>query len=218
MGSKKLQVWLPVLFAIVMVIGMMIGYQLKDKSAGNKFFNLNRRTSIQDLVELIRTRYVDKVNVDSINQLAASELLSHLDPHSVYIPANKVKEANEDLMGNFQGIGVEFQILQDTVNIVHVIEGGPSERAGLKVGDRMLTVNDSVNVAGVQITSDDIRTLLRGAEGTEVKLQVLRDGIKKEAMIKRDVIPVSPIDAAYMIEQAICASINLPTAPTKPLC
>jgi carboxyl-terminal processing protease len=200
MGSKKLQVWLPVLFAIVMVAGMMIGYQLKDKSAGNKFFNLNRRTSIQDLVELIRNRYVDKVNVDSINQLAASELLSHLDPHSSYIPANKVKEANEELMGNFQGIGVEFQILQDTVNIMHVIEGGPSEKAGLKVGDRMLKVNDSVAVAGVQITSDKIRKLLRGAESTDVKLQVLRDRMKKDFTVKRDVIPISPIDAAYIIE------------------
>jgi carboxyl-terminal processing protease len=200
MGSKKLQVWLPVLFAIVMVAGMMIGYQLKDKSAGNKFFNLNRRTSIQDLVELIRNRYVDKVNIDSINQLAASELLSHLDPHSVYIPANKVKEANEDLAGNFQGIGVEFLILQDTVNIMHVIEGGPSETAGLKVGDRMLKVNDSVAVAGVQISSDKIRNLLRGPESTEVKLQVLRDGGKKDVVIKRGLIPISPIDAAYMIE------------------
>jgi carboxyl-terminal processing protease len=200
MGSKKLQVWLPVLFAIVMVAGMMIGYQLKDKSAGNKFFNLNRRTSIQDLVELIRNRYVDKVNIDSINQLAASELLSHLDPHSVYIPANKVKEANEDLAGNFQGIGVEFLILQDTVNIMHVIEGGPSETAGLKVGDRMLKVNDSVPVAGVQISSDKIRNLLRGPESTEVKLQVLRDGGKKDVVIKRGLIPISPIDAAYMIE------------------
>jgi carboxyl-terminal processing protease len=200
MGSKKLQVWLPVLFAIVMVAGMMIGYQLKDKSAGNKFFNLNRRTSIQDLVELIRNRYVDKVNIDSINQLAASEFLSHLDPHSVYIPANKVKEANEDLAGNFQGIGVEFLILQDTVNIMHVIEGGPSETAGLKVGDRMLKVNDSVPVAGVQISSDKIRNLLRGPESTEVKLQVLRDGGKKDVVIKRGLIPISPIDAAYMIE------------------
>ncbi|NCI49717.1 S41 family peptidase [Sediminibacterium roseum] len=200
MGSKKLQVWLPVLFAIVMVVGMMIGYQLKDKAAGNKFFNLNRRTSIQDLVELIRNRYVDKVNVDSINQLAASELLSHLDPHSVYIPANKVKEANEDLMGNFQGIGVEFQILADTVNIMHVIEGGPSEKVGLKVGDRMLAVNDTAKVAGVNITSDGIRKLLRGEEGSTVKVQVLRDGVKRDFMIQRGVIPVSPIDAAYMIE------------------
>lgn len=203
MGSKKLQVWLPVLFAVVMVIGMMIGYRLKDKAAGDKFFNLNRRTSIQDLVELIRNRYVDKVNVDSINQLAASELLSHLDPHSTYIPSSKVKEATEDIMGNFQGIGVEFQILEDTVNIMHVMEGGPSEKAGLKVGDRMLQVDDSIKVAGVHIGSDDIRKILRGPEGTNVKLQVLRDGLKKDFMIHRGVIPVSPIDAAYMIQPGI---------------
>lgn len=203
MGSKKLQVWLPTLFAMVMVLGMVIGYQLKDKSAGNKFFNLSRRTSIQDLVDLVRTRYVDKVNVDSITQLAANELLSHLDPHSTYIPAGKVKEATEEIMGNFQGIGVEFQVLEDTVNIMHVIEGGPSEKAGLQVGDRMLKVDDSIPVAGVHISSDDIRKILRGPEATKVKLQVLRDGVKKDFIISRGVIPVSPIDAAYMIEPGI---------------
>lgn len=202
MGSKKLQVWLPVLFAVVMVIGMMIGYQLKDKTLGNRFFNLSRRTSLQELVELVKGKYVDKVQADSINQLAATELLSHLDPHSVYIPADKLKDVNEELMGNFQGIGVEFQILQDTVNVMYVVKEGPSEKAGLLVGDRMLRVNDTSEVAGKKITSDGIRKLLRGAAGTKVKLQVLREGVKKEVIITRDVIPVSPIDAAYMIAPA----------------
>lgn len=199
MGSKKLQVWLPVLFAIVMVIGMAIGYQLKDKTLGNRFFNLSRRTSLQELVELIKGKYVDKVSADSINQLAANELLSHLDPHSVYIPADNLKEVNEEMMGNFQGIGVEFQILDDTVHVMYVITDGPSAKAGLKVGDKMLTVNDSVVIAGRKLQPDDIRKLLRGPMNTKVRVQVLRGNDKKEVMITRGVIPVSPVDAAYMI-------------------
>ena len=100
MGSKKLQVWLPILFALVMVVGMMIGYQLKDKTLGNRFFNPSRRSSLQELVELVKGKYVEKVSSDSINQLAADQLLSHLDPHSVFIPADHLKEVKEELMGD----------------------------------------------------------------------------------------------------------------------
>ena len=200
MGSKKFQVWLPVLFALVMVAGMMIGYQLKDKTLNNRFFNLSRRTSLQELVELVKGKYVDKVSSDSINQLAASELLSHLDPHSIYIPADHLKEVNEEMMGNFQGIGVEFQILDDTVNVMHVMADGPSAKAGLMVGDKFLKVNDSINIAGKKLQPDDIRKLLRGQMDTQVKLQLLRNGVKKDFVISRGVIPVSPIDAAYMID------------------
>jgi carboxyl-terminal processing protease len=200
MGSKKLQVWLPVLFAVVMVIGMMIGYQLKDKTLGNRFFNLSRRTSLQELVELIKGKYVDKVSADSINQLAADELLSHLDPHSVFIPADHLKEVNEEMMGNFQGIGVEFQIMDDTVNVINVMKDGPSAKAGIETGDKFIKVNDSVTIAGKKLQPDDIRKLLRGPMDTEVKLQLLRGDQKKEVKIIRGVIPVSPVDAAYMID------------------
>ncbi len=203
MGSKKLQVWLPVLFSVVMVLGMMIGYQLKDKTLGNRFFNLNRRTSLQELVELVKGRYVDKISGDSINQLAASELLSHLDPHSVYIPADHLKEVNEEMMGNFQGIGVEFQMLDDTVNVMHVIDGGPSAKAGLEVGDKLLKVNDSVTIAGKKMGSEDIRKQLRGLAGTDVKIKILRGNTTKDVTITRGVIPVSPVDAAYIISPGI---------------
>jgi carboxyl-terminal processing protease len=199
MGSKKLQIWLPVLFAMVMVTGMVIGYQLKDKTLGNRFFNLNRRTSLQELVELVKARYVDRISADSINQLAASELLSHLDPHSVYIPADRLKEVNEEMMGNFQGIGVEFQMLADTVNVMFVVPGGPSAKAGVEVGDKFLKVNDSITIAGEKLQPDDIRKQLRGMADTDVKIKLLRGNNTKDITIRRGVIPVSPIDAAYMI-------------------
>lgn len=199
MGSKKLQIWLPVLFALIMVFGMTIGYQLKDKTTGNRFFNGNRRSSLQELVELVKGKYVDKVAIDSINQLVADELLSHLDPHSVFIPANQLKEVNEELMGNFQGIGVEYQILNDTLNVMHVIENGPSEKAGIQVGDKFLKVNDSVSLTGKTVNSETVRKILRGPMDTKVKLELLRGNRKEEFTITRGVIPVSPIDAAYMI-------------------
>ena len=199
MGSKKLQIWLPVLFAVVMVVGMMIGYQLKEKTLGNRFFNLSRRTSLQELVELIKGKYVDRVSADSITQLAADELLSHLDPHSVFIPADHLKEVNEEMMGNFQGIGVEFQIMDDTVNVMNVMKDGPSAKAGLETGDKFIKVNDSITIAGKKMQPDDIRKLLRGPMNTEVKVQLLRGNEKKDVKIIRGVIPVSPVDAAYMI-------------------
>jgi carboxyl-terminal processing protease len=138
MGNKKLQVWLPLLFAMIMVVGMVIGYQLKGKTLGNRFLSLNKRNSLQELVELIKSRYVDKLSPDSINQLAAGQLLSLLDPHSVYIPAMELKEVNEELMGNFQGIGVEFQLFNDTLNVMNVMEGGPAARANVQVGDKFI--------------------------------------------------------------------------------
>lgn len=199
MGSKKLQLWLPVLFALVMVFGMTIGYKIKEETAGNRFFSGNRRSSLQELVELVKGKYVDKVTVDSINQLVADELLAHLDPHSVYIPADQLKEVNEELMGNFQGIGVEFQILDDTLNVMHVVENGPSEKAGIQVGDKFLKVNDSISLTGKSISSESVRKILRGPMDTRVKLELLRGNRIQDINITRGVIPVSPIDAAYMI-------------------
>jgi len=200
MGSKKLQVWLPLLFAIVMVAGMTIGYQLKGKTLGSRFLSLNKRSSLQELVELIKSRYVDKVPADSINQLAASQLLSLLDPHSVYIPATDLKEVNEELMGNFQGIGVEFQLFEDTLNVINVIQGGPAAKADVQVGDKFIKVNDSIPIAGKHLKADDIRKLLRGAMNTNVKVRLLRGTTTRDIVITRGVIPVPTIDASYIIE------------------
>ncbi len=199
MGSKKMQVWLPVLFAVVMISGMLIGYQLKEKTSGNRFFSLSKRTSLQELIELIKSKYVDKISSDSINQVAAAELLSHLDPHSVFIPSERLREVNEELMGNFQGIGVEFQVFNDTLNVINVIKDGPSEKAGLLVGDKFIKVNDSMTIAGKHISPDNIRKLLRGERETKVKIQIRRGAALKDIIITRGVIPVSSIDAAYII-------------------
>ncbi len=197
MGSKKLQIWLPVLFSLVMIAGMFIGYNLRDKTGGG--FLLSKKNSLQEVMDLIRSKYVDAVKADSITELTIEELLSHLDPHSVYLPAVTVKDVNDDLAGNFQGIGVEFQMFNDTLNIINVIKDGPSDKAGLRVGDKIITVNDSIQVSGKKLMPDQIRKYLRGPGGSSVKVVVNRNNNKQIFAINRGTIIVPTIDAAYII-------------------
>ncbi len=194
-----MQVWLPVMFALVMIAGMMIGYQLKEKTAGNRFFSLSKRTSFQELLELIKGKYVDPVPSDSLNEVAANELLGRLDPHSVYIPATRLSDVNEELMGNFQGIGIEFQLIDDTVNVMSVVKDGPSAKAGVQTGDKIIVVNDTVPLAGKKMLPDDIRKQLRGPADTKVKLQLYRKGKPVQTVITRGNIPVYAVDAAYLV-------------------
>jgi carboxyl-terminal processing protease len=194
MVNKKLQVALPLLFAIVMVLGMVVGYELRKQTGGD-----TRQSSLQEVLNLVKTKYVDDVKIDSINQATITELLSHLDPHSIYIPPKKLTEVNEQLEGNFEGIGVEFQMIHDSMNIITVIKDGPSEKAGLKVGDIILKANDSVVLSGKKIEGDEIRKNLRGPSGSAIKLYVLRNNKTQNITVNRGIILLPTIEAAYMI-------------------
>ncbi len=195
MGSKKLQVWLPVLFALVMIVGMMIGFKLREKTS--QLFSLKGRDELQEVMELVRSRYVDNVNADSLKDAAIEDILSKLDPHSVYIPATELSFANEDLKGNFKGIGVEFQQFNDTVNVINVIKDGPADKAGVKIGDMIIKVNDTLNL--VKKDADQIRKALRGPEDSKVSVTVLRGAEKKKLTISRGTIPLPSLDASYII-------------------
>jgi carboxyl-terminal processing protease len=198
MTGKKFNSWLPLLFAIVMVVGMVLGFKLRQKtSRPGSIFSTQSNSSLQEILDLVQLKYVDTVKVDSITDSAINEMLTQLDPHSVYIPAITLQDVNEDLQGNFQGIGVEFNIFNDTVHVISVMENGPSHKAGLQVGDRFLQVNDS-GVAGNNITSLRIKKLLRGPGNSTVAIQVLRDNEKKQFNIQRGIIPIPSVDAAYM--------------------
>lgn len=199
-GNKKLQVWLPLIFSLVMIAGMMLGYKLGSQSGNNKFFSSNKRSALQEAIDLIRYKYVDSVQIDSLEGKAIQEMMNELDPHSVYLPPVDLKEANEDLAGNFEGIGVEFNIFKDTVNVVYVISGGPSEKAGLLIGDKILKVNDS-SIAGRKIGVDDVKRFIRGPKGSEAKLQIARAGTYKSITVTRGTIPVSSVDASYMLDK-----------------
>lgn len=199
MGSKKLQVWLPLLLAGMMVVGMMIGYELKSKTSGRDFLTLTKKSSIQEVMDLVKAKYVDDVKFDSLNQVVIDDVLAHLDPHSTYIPAEDLTQVNEQLAGNFQGIGVEFQQFNDTVNVTNVIKDGPSDKAGVLVGDKIIKANDSMVLTGKKIKLEDIRKNLRGEADSKVTITILRGTIIKKITITRGNIPVPSIDAAYII-------------------
>lgn len=145
-------------------------------------------------------RYVDSVSFDSIQGKAIEEMMTELDPHSVYLPPVDLAQANEDLAGNFQGIGVEFNIFNDTVHVVYVIPGGPSEKAGLTVGDKIIRVNDSLLIKkGISV--NDVKKYIKGPGGSIAKIELLRNGKPMKVEITRGTIPVSSIDAAYLIDK-----------------
>lgn len=165
-------------------------------------FNRGNRGALQEIMDLIRIKYVDTLKTGDLQQEAIDGLLGHLDPHSVYIPPSHLQEVNEDLEGNFEGIGVEFNITADTVNVVSVLAGGPSEAAGVLTGDKIIKVNDTL-VAGNGITPERIRKLLRGPKGSEVNVTMLRQRKPVDIKIKRGVIPLLSIDASYLITPEI---------------
>ncbi|MCW3467445.1 S41 family peptidase [Chitinophaga nivalis] len=199
MSNRKLNVFLPLLFAVVLALGMFLGHKMPGSNTGGAtvFFTKPSRGALQEVMDLIKAKYVDSLNTDDLQQEAIEGLLAHLDPHSIYIPPAQLQQVNEDMDGNFEGIGVEFNIVADTVNVISVLSGGPSEAAGVQSGDKILKVNDSV-VAGNGITPEKIRKLLRGPAGSVVNTTMLRQQKAIKIPIKRDVIPLYSIDASYM--------------------
>ena len=201
MGNKKLQTWLPLLFSLIMIIGMLFGYKMGNNGGSKKgFFSSNKRNSFQEAVDLIKMRYVDSVSTDSLQGMAIQQMMAELDPHSVYLPPVELKAANEDLAGNFEGIGVEFNIFSDTVNVVYVIPNGPSDKAGMLIGDKILAVNGvSINKKITNI--DSVKKYIRGARGSKAEMQILRGTKTQSITVTRGTIPVPSIDATYMIDK-----------------
>jgi len=202
MHNKKIQVWLPLLFSIVMIAGMFIGYRIKENMPGRGFFYIEKRRPVQEVINLIETKYVDDVQADSLADKAIEVILGQLDPHSVFIPASELEEIKEELAGKFYGIGVEYKVLNDTINILNILKDGPADKAGLQIGDQILRVGDSI-VAGVKINTERIRKFLRGSGGTKINLNVLRSSQVKSITVIRGMIPLYSLDAAYMITDTI---------------
>ena len=198
MNSKKIQLWLPLLFSITMIAGMYLGFKMRDNMPGKSFFYTEKRRPIQEILDLIQNKYVDDVKMDQLTDTAVQAMLSKLDPHSVFIPADQLQQVNEDLAGKFYGIGIEFNIFDDTLNVVNVLNDGPGFKAGLETGDKFLKIDDSL-VAGKKTDGDKYRKLLRGDRGTKVNILVLHGTEQKRVTISRDAIPVSSVDATYMM-------------------
>ena len=149
----------------------------------------------------IKQLYVEEVDEDKLVEEAIKNMLGQLDPHSSYTPAKDVKALTEPLEGNFEGIGVQYNMVDDTLVVVQPVSGGPSEKVGIMAGDRIITVNDT-SIAGKKMTTEDIMRVLRGPKGSKVRLGILRQGVKglNYFTVTRDKIPVFSIDAKYMID------------------
>lgn len=196
---------LPFLFAVIMVLGILLGFRL-SYVIGNKP-GITARVStnkMDELMRLIEVKYVDTVDQNGLIDGAITDVLDHLDPHSYYIPANDLQAVNENLQGNFEGIGIEFYIVKDTIIVVSPITGGPSEALGIRSGDKIITIEDST-VAGVGITNTDVRDLLRGEAGTQVRVGIARSGTEgvTEYKITRGKIPLFSVDVGYMLDDTV---------------
>jgi carboxyl-terminal processing protease len=184
-----------ILFFIAAVFILAVsGPSLKGQTLNENTFKIGR------LLGLIDAFYVDSADMNVITEKAITELLKSLDPHSSYISAKDVKELNEPLNGNFDGIGIQFNVLHDTIVVIEPIKNGPSEKVGLLAGDRIVMISDE-KVCGIKITTTGVRSRLMGPKGTKVNIMVFRKGGKEllPFTIVRDKIPINSLDAAYMI-------------------
>jgi carboxyl-terminal processing protease len=211
--NKRMKTWKKVAFpfslAFILAIGILIGNFLAMRNdIGNTldiFRSLNLdKSKISELLNLINYRYVDSVNMNAITDNAMTSIVANLDPHSVYIPAKDLAATNEELEGKFGGIGVEFTLQNDTIMVVNVVHGGPSEKVGILPGDKIITVNDTV-FAGKAISNQKVLNKLRGKSGTTVQLGIRRPGRRDllKYVVTRGEIPVKSVDAAYMITPQI---------------
>lgn len=198
--SKKLMIWLPLVAAVIFAGGWWAGRAMMQRGAG---WN-SSDGKIGTLLGLIRTQYVDEVNIDSLTEEILPELMAKLDPHSVYISADELADVNSELEGSFSGVGISFSIMEDTITVIEVLSGGPAEKVGLLAGDRIVSVNDSI-VAGTGVTNQGVMKLLRGAKDTRVELGIKRSTAPDllSFSVTRGDIPVTSIDAAYMIGDSI---------------
>ncbi|MFM8913673.1 MAG: S41 family peptidase [Flammeovirgaceae bacterium] len=200
--NSSFQISLPLVLCIGIAGGVLLGAGLTNRSGGN---DVGRDVQkLRELLNLVQSEYVDETKTDGLVEDAIEHMLSKLDPHSAYISSKDRVAANEDLQGNFEGIGIEFSIFNDTLTVVAALSGGPSEAVGLRPGDKIVKVNDKV-IANIKLTNLDVMRYLKGPKGAEVKIEVVRKN-KKEPItftIVRDKIPQFSVDAAYMVAPEI---------------
>ena len=198
----------PTLTIVCLLLGFLIGNAVSNKVNAQRFYIQNGQlfqqpeSKVDQLLQLIDQAYVDKIDVDSITEEVMKEMVKRLDPHSAYIPKEDLEMVNSELSASFSGIGVQFSIQNDTVQVVAVISGGPCEGMGVLAGDKIVMVNDS-NFTGKTITNEKVMHALRGPKGTEVKIGVMRSGSDEvyDFTITRGDIPVHSVDAKFIIKE-----------------
>jgi carboxyl-terminal processing protease len=202
-NNSPRQIALPLVLGIGLAAGVLIGASLDSKPMGSTESGEDIR-KLREVLSLIKEEYVDTARTGRLVDDAISHMLEKLDPHSAYIPISERVEANEDLQGGFEGIGIEFNIFHDTLVVVSAISGGPSEAVGLRAGDKIVKVGDK-GIASIGLTNGQVQKLLKGPKGTEAKLEVIRKNEKSPLTftIIREKIPQFSVDVAYMIDAEI---------------
>jgi carboxyl-terminal processing protease len=194
----------PILFALAIIIGIVIGRYYKSSQSENMFYIYPRTDKLTNIINYISREYVDPITKEDLIEKAIPKILTELDPHSQYLPASELESVNEPLEGNFSGIGVQFNMLNDTLVVLKTVANGPSEKIGILAGDRILIV-DGDTVAGKNMPSDSIVRKLKGPRGTVVQVGIQRRTVKDLIYfnITRDNIPLYSMDIAYMTRPGI---------------
>jgi carboxyl-terminal processing protease len=196
--------FMPLLMALCVIIGILIGTFYTNHFAGNRLNIINSGSNrLNNLLHIIDDQYVDTVNIDSLVEKAVPQILAELDPHSVYISAKDVQTANDDLRGSFSGVGIEFNIRKDTLHIQSVIKDGPADHAGLLAGDKVVSI-DGKPFVGKMVTNEEAMHRLRGPKDTKVMIGVLRYGEKKakQFTVVRGDITTKSVSAVYMLDDS----------------
>lgn len=193
--------YLPILIGAVFALGTVLGSKMNAPEDDRVLAKNYSKTKLNKLIDFINTEYVDSVNTDSIVNLTVDNILSKLDPHSVYIPPSEQAEVAESMKGDFVGIGINFYMYRDSVAIIRPVENGPSAKAGLKSGDRILFAGKT-KLFGRKLPSDSLFSKLKGVKGSEIELTVFRKSEQKKLKfkIKRDIIPLKSVDASLLLE------------------
>lgn len=195
---------LPLYLSITLCLGVFIGANMAGNSkAGSNDF-LSGLTKFRQVLTYIENDYVDEVQTDDLVENAIESMLKELDPHTSYIPAKDLELIQSRLEGNYEGIGIEFNIFNDTIHVVSPLSGGPSEKLGIRAGDKIVKVDDQ-NVASINMTNQKVVQLLRGPGGSTVIVSILREGEDEllDFEIERDVIPQYSVDVSYMVDDEI---------------
>jgi carboxyl-terminal processing protease len=202
----RIFIYYPIILAVVLASGIYLGARLDIGFSSRTSSESSSGSSkkISNLLNYVQEEYVDSIDLKGLTESTIIKMLDQLDPHSSYIPSRDLDAMSDPLNGNFDGIGVEFNIMSDTIVVVAPINGGPSEKLGIRSGDRIVTVEDSL-IAGIGITNKDVISMLRGERGTKVKVGVFRRGHQGliDFNIKRDKIPIYSVDTGYMVEDKI---------------
>ncbi|WP_163515999.1 S41 family peptidase [Gelidibacter japonicus] len=199
MTSRKK--YIPLIIGVAIAAGVFIGGKLNFTDTSDRLFTSNsKKDKLNRLIDYIDFEYVDNVNTDSIVDVTVNGILDKLDPHSVYIPKNEMQRVSENMKGDFVGIGVSFYTYKDTIAVIRPLSGGPSEKAGIKSGDRIIMA-DGDSIFGHQWSNEDIIKKLKGDKNSKINLKVYRKGHQGllDFTVKRTSIPIKSVDASYMI-------------------